>query len=131
MPNKFKLNIVTPDGKSLIKNVDIVNVVTTNGTLGILYHHLPLVAVVEISHLNYKIDNESFDVAIGGGILNVKQDETIILAESFETKEEIDLDRARKSKERAESRINGKTTESVDIKRAEISLLRALNRLSL
>lgn len=130
----FKLTIVTPDGKKIVDECHILNVVTTGGALGILAHHLPLLAVIEISHLNYKkiVDNqeEKVELAIHGGILNVKEDEVIVLAEAFETKDEIDYERANRSKVRAEERLNS-DDENIDIKRAELSLKRALSRLSL
>lgn len=129
MANNFNLTIVSPDGKKLSKEVSIVNVVTTNGSVGILANHLPLIAIVEISHLNYKNFEGSFDVAVNGGVLNVNNNEVIVLAESFETKEEIDINRANASKERALERLKDNT--NIDVLRAETSLKRALNRLSL
>jgi len=130
MASKFKLTIVTPDGKQVNDEVNILNVRTTSGALGILAHHLPLVAILEISHLNYKVDDKSCDYAISGGILNIKEEGVIVLAESFESKEEIDIERATKAKERAEQRLSS-NDESIDIVRAEAALKRALNRLSL
>lgn len=130
MANKFKLNIVTADGKKLVDDVEILNVVTTTGTLGIMAHHLPLIAVIDISHFNYKKDNQVHEYAISGGVLSVNDNEVSILADSFESKEEIDFFRAEKSKERAENRLKSKEI-NIDIKRAELSLKRALNRLSM
>ena len=130
MANKFKLNIVTADGKKLVDDVEILNVVTTTGTLGIMAHHLPLIAVIDISHFNYKKDNQVHEYTISGGVLSVNDNEVSILADSFESKEEIDFFRAEKSKERAENRLKSKEI-NIDIKRAELSLKRALNRLSM
>ena len=130
MANKFTLTIVTPDGKKVVDEATILNARTTAGAVGILANHLPLVAVLEISHLNYKKDNESYDFAISGGILNVKKDEVIVLAESFETKDEIDRARAEASKQRAEERLASKD-DNIDVRRAELSLKRAMSRLSL
>lgn len=130
MANSFLLEIITPDGKKLNDEVDILNIVTTNGALGILAHHLPLVAIIPISHFNYKKNNVKYEFAISGGILNVQNDKTIVLAESFEAKEDIDIARAENSKKRAQKRLESKEL-NIDIKRAEISLKRALNRLSL
>ena len=130
MANKFKLTIVTPDGKKIEDEATILNAYTTAGFVGILANHLPMVAILEISHLNYKKDGESFDLAISGGILNVKKDEVIVLAETFERKEEIDKERANQAKLRAEERLLSKDP-NIDMKRAELSLKRALSRLSL
>lgn len=130
MANKFNIKMVTPDGKKLLDDCEILNVVTSTGAMGIMAKHLPLVAVLEISHLEYKKDKEVFHYSIGGGILNVQKDETIILVESFEKPSEIDLNRALASKERAEKRISS-NDPNIDLKRAEIALKRAINRISL
>lgn len=130
MANKFKLSMVTADGKKIVDEVEILNVVTSSGALGIMAHHLPLIAVIEISHLNYKKDGQTFEFSIGGGVLSVSNEEVSILADSFETKDEIDFERAEKAKLRAEERIKSKEL-NIDIKKAELSLKRALNRLSM
>ncbi len=134
MATNFKLTIVTPDGKKITDEAYILNVITSAGALGILANHLPLTSIIEISHLNYKKNIEgkieSIDLSIGGGILNVTKEEVIVLAESFETKDEIDRERAERSKQRAEERINSHDP-NIDLKRAELSLKRALSRLSL
>ena len=130
MANKFKLSMVTADGKKIVDEVEILNVVTSSGALGIMAHHLPLIAVIEISHLNYKKDGQTFEFSIGGGVLSVSNEEVSILADSFETKDEIDFKRAEKAKLRAEERLKSKEL-NIDIKKAELSLKRALNRLSM
>lgn len=130
MANKFKLSMVTADGKKIVDEVEILNVVTSSGALGIMAHHLPLIAVIEISHLNYKKDGQTFEFSIGGGVLSVSNEEVSILADSFETKDEIDFERAEKAKLRAEERLKSKEL-NIDIKKAELSLKRALNRLSM
>lgn len=129
MANKFKLTIVTPDGKKVEDDATILNAVTTAGAVGILANHLPLVAVLEISHLNYRKDNELFEFAISGGVLNVKKDEVIVLAETFERKEDIDFIRAEEAKKRAEERLSSNDPD-IDMKRAELALKRAMSRLS-
>ena len=130
MANKFNLTLVTPDGKKHQDEVDILNIKTTAGNIGILANHLPLVAILEISHLNYKKDGKINEFSIGGGIINFKNNSAQVLVESFENKEEIDLKRAEESKIRAEKRISSKD-DNIDIKRAEISLKRAINRIKL
>jgi len=83
MANKFKLTIVSPDGNKIEDEANILNVMTTSGALGILAHHLPLVGVIKLSSLSYRKDNDTFNYDISGGILNVKENEVIVLAESF------------------------------------------------
>lgn len=54
MAKKFNFKIYTSDGKTLQDEVDILNVVTTTGTMGILANHLPLIGIIDISQFNYK-----------------------------------------------------------------------------
>ena len=129
MANKFHFEMITPDGKKIEDDIEILNVVSS-GALGVMAHHIPLIAIVEISHLNYKKDGKSYDFAIAGGVLNVKKEGVTLLADGFETKEEIDVERATRAKERAEERLSSKQ-ENIDYKRAEIALKKAINRLSI
>lgn len=122
--------MVTPEGKKKEDQAEILNVVTTSGAMGILPKHLPLVAVLEISHLNYRNNGKLFEYSISGGVMHVKKDEVLLLLESFEAKAEIDFVRADKSRKRAEERLALKGPD-IDVRRAEISLKRALNRLNM
>lgn len=130
MANKLTIRMVTPEGKKKEDQAEILNVVTTSGAMGILPKHLPLVAVLEISHLNYRNDGKLFEYSISGGVMHVKKDEVLLLLESFEAKDEIDFVRADKSRKRAEERLALKGPD-IDVRRAEISLKRALNRLNM
>ncbi len=130
MAKKFNFKIYTSDGKTLQDEVDILNVVTTTGAMGILANHLPLIGIIDISQFNYKKDGETFYFAISGGVLNVKKDGVTILAESFEQDSEIDFARAEQAKIRAEERLKSHELD-IDVKRAEIALKKSLNRLSL
>lgn len=130
MANKLTIRMVTPEGKKKEDQAEILNVVTTSGAMGILPKHLPLVAVLEISHLNYRNNGKLFEYSISGGVMHVKKDEVLLLLESFEAKAEIDFVRADKSRKRAEERLALKGPD-IDVRRAEISLKRALNRLNM
>lgn len=130
MAKKFNFKIYTSDGKVLQDEINLLNVVTTTGAMGILANHLPLIGIIDISQFNYKKDNETFYFAISGGVLNIKKDGVTILAESFEQDTEIDFARAEEAKNRAEDRLKNHQLD-IDIKRAEIALKKSLNRLSL
>jgi F-type H+-transporting ATPase subunit epsilon len=134
MSSKFPLEIKSPDGKSLEDEAEIVNVHLTDGMIGILKGRTPLIGVIDISHFNYKRDGQTFTFAIGGGILDVQKDKVMILADSFESKDEIDRERAEEAKKRAENYLSQAKADKdadIDVKRAETALKRALNRLSL
>ena len=89
---------------------------------------IPLISSIEISKMYIKIDGQITNFAIAGGTLFVSENECKIITNAIEKEDEIDFERALKSKERALDRINKQ--EDIDVKRAEISLKKALNRLS-
>ena len=124
----FKLQIVTPKGIYKEANVQILNLRTTAGQIGILAHHMPLASGIEISMMNYVDENGEIKYfAIAGGFIYVSEKETTIIANAIESPEEIDIHRANEAKERAEKRLSHK--EDIDVMRAEIALKKAINRI--
>ncbi len=99
----FLLEIYTPYGKYFDRYVEEIVVTTEEYTLGILPNHSPLVAKVKTSKLEIVQNGEKKCYAIGEGILNVKKDGVTLLLESIESKEEIDIERAKLAKSRAEA----------------------------
>ena len=122
----FPLKIVTPHGLYLETEVEILNLCTTGGQIGILAHHLPLVSAIEISDMNIVTHGERKHYAIAGGFVYVGKEETTIIANAIESPEEIDIERAYRAKERAEKRLS---QGDCDILRASAALHRALNRI--
>ena len=130
MKNNFEVTILTPYGKYLSMTADFLSVKASNGVLGILPNHAPLITEVEISKLVIKNGNSTLKYAISGGLLHIKEDtQIIIMTPSIERSDEIDKSRALAAKERAEKRLLEK--DEVDVLRAKAALARALNRLSL
>ena len=84
---KFKLKIVTPSGIYQEVEIDQLNIRSTAGQIGILAHHMPLACGIEISMMNYIIDKQRYEFAIGGGFMYVNDDETKIIANSIESKD--------------------------------------------
>ena len=131
MEKKLHLDIYTPTGKYLTIKVDFIKVTSSVAVLGILPGHAPLVTTLEICKLTLKNEKEEFNYAIGGGVLNIKKDRSVVmLLNSIERSDEIDFNRAREAKARAEDRLSGHNDE-IDVTRAKAALSRALNRLSL
>lgn len=125
---QFKLRIVTPKGIYKETEIEMLNLRTTAGQIGILANHIPLASAIEISQMDYIQNNEKKVFAISGGFVYVNEDETTIIANAIESPEEIDARRAEEAKKRAENRLKNKA-EDIDIRRAEIALMKALNRL--
>lgn len=130
MGKTLAVEVVTPDGLIIKDQYDMVVVHTELGEVGILPEHAPLIAPLTISTARLKRDGEAMKVAIGGGFIEVDRNHITILAQSAETPAKIDVQRARKAKERAERRIKQKR-DHVDFRRAELALKRAINRLNL
>ncbi|MGX8680177.1 MAG: ATP synthase F1 subunit epsilon [bacterium] len=128
--SKFHLHIVTPHGTYCDTDVDMLNVRTIAGQIGILANHIPLVSGIEISEMNYIIDGKRSTFAISGGVLYVEQGNKVtIIANAVESPEEIDLRRAEEAEKRAKRRLASKDG-NYDIARAEIALKRALVRIN-
>ncbi|MEI7025716.1 F0F1 ATP synthase subunit epsilon [Paenibacillus sp. y28] len=126
----FLLEVVTPERKVFAEQVSMIVVKGTEGELGILPNHIPLVTPLRIAPVTVKQDGKSHVIAVNGGFMEVRKDKVVLLAESAELPEQIDVERAQASKERAEQRIKG-NKEEIDFRRAELALQRALNRISI
>ena len=126
----FKLQIITPDGVFFDGMTENVIVRTTVGDKGILAHHEPYVAALTISRFKVKIDGEFRYGAISSGVIKVGKDKTVILAQSCEWAEEIDLSRAEASLQRADKVLHDKASSDTDLRLAEARLRRALVRKS-
>ncbi|MCP3033427.1 F0F1 ATP synthase subunit epsilon [Halobacillus sp. A1] len=122
------VSVVTPDGPVLEDAYQMVSCKAESGELGILPGHIPMVAPLTISAVRLKGEGSSERIAVSGGFLEVRPDKVTILAQSAEKPSDIDVDRARKAKERAEQRMAEKQAD-IDFRRAEHALKRAINRL--
>lgn len=123
-----KVNIVTPDYPVYDADIEMVSVRAESGDLGILPGHIPTVAPLKIGAVRLKKDGQTELAAVSGGFLEVRPDQVTILAQAAETAESIDKERALAAKKRAEDRLN-KRSDDTDIRRAELALQRAVNRL--
>jgi F-type H+-transporting ATPase subunit epsilon len=130
MDKQLTVEVVTPDGQIVNDVFDMVVVQAEQGEIGILPNHTAMISPVVISTARLKKDGESMKVAIGGGFIEVDDNHVTILVQSAETPKKIDVERARKAKERAIRRIKQRR-DDVDFRRAELALKRAINRLDL
>ncbi|MCC3379441.1 F0F1 ATP synthase subunit epsilon [Paenibacillus farraposensis] len=125
----YLLEIVTPERLVYSEQVNSISVRGSEGDLGILPGHLPLVTPLKIAPIYIKIGGQTEVIAVNGGFIEVRKDKVVVLAESAERSEDIDVERARAARERAELRLQSKQ-EQIDQHRAEVALQRALNRLN-
>lgn len=125
----LKTSVLTPDGPLFEGNVHSINVPGSNGDFQVLPGHAALMSTLEVGIARVKTaDNKTVTFSISGGFAEVKNNEVIVLAESAEQADQIDVERALASKKRAEERLYDST---MDRTRAEASLKRAVNRLKL
>jgi F-type H+-transporting ATPase subunit epsilon len=125
----FKLSIVSPERVLYEREVNGIIVPGTDGYLGVLSHHAPLITSLKPGKITItESENKQLAAAVSGGFLEVSDNIATILADSVELLEEIDVERARSAYQRAKQRIGLKSTD-VDVERAQESLRRAENRL--
>ena len=127
--SSFKIDIVTAERIVYSAEADIVIAPGVEGQLGILPHHAPLMTMLEPGELIVKKGGDEFYLAVSGGFLEVRPDRVIVLADSAERAEEIDIARAEEARKRAEKRLEERYTPGVDAARAEAALRRSLIRL--
>ncbi len=125
----FRLEIVTPERKVYSEEVEMVIARGELGEIGILPNHAPFVTPLVVSALRIKKNGSETLIAISGGFMEVNQNKVVILAETAELPQEIDVDRAAAAKERAEQRLAKSGAADLDFKRAQFALQRALNRI--
>lgn len=123
----FKLEIITPDKVFFSGETENVIVRTTVGDKGILARHEPYVAALPIGKLKVKIDGQFRVAAVSEGIIKVDSEKTVILVQSCEWGDEIDLARAEAAKQKAEDAMSKADEREYLI--AEYKLKRAINRI--
>lgn len=127
--NPFTLELVTPERVVFRGEVRVLTAPGSEGGLQILRNHAPLLTALDTGRLKIRdAQDVTVSYATSGGFLEVRNNLVTILAETSERADQIDVERAQRSKERAEERLKG-AKEDVDFERARASLLRAINRL--
>lgn len=132
MGTKFNLEVVTPDRVFFAGETDMVIARTTEGDIGILHDHEPLVAPLRIGSIRVKQENNTLRwAACTEGFIIVTEEKVTIITDSAEWSDEIDPERAQGAKERAEHRLHIHKVENkdIDVIRAKMALERAINRI--
>jgi F-type H+-transporting ATPase subunit epsilon len=124
----IKLEIVTPERIVYSQEADFIVAPGSDGQLGVLPGHAALITSLDIGILKIKANDKEEKLAISGGFFEIKENKAVVLAETAERSEDIDITRAIQAKERAEQRLATKEADT-DLLRAEASLKRAMTRL--
>ena len=127
----MKVTIITPDYVAFEGEASFLAVRASDGDLGIMPNHAPLLAALEIWPMKLVIpDKGDSEFAVFGGFMDVNADGVTIVTPNYELPEAIDKERAERAKKRAEERLADKST-TVDHARAKLALRRALTRLDI
>ena len=126
----FHLSILTPYGHYFEGEVEFLEVHSDKYNLGILPGHAPLISTVAISKMKIRAHGREMLYAVGGGVLTISKEKTTLVLDSIERADEIDIERAKEAKKRAEERLSlGAQENAIDVNRAKIALLKAINRI--
>lgn len=131
MDNLLELEIVSPVRSVFKGKVKSVIAPGSMGEFQVLFNHASMIATLQIGIMKLE-DGQGImtSYSTSGGILEVKNNKISILADTIECKDEIDIERAKRSLDRGERRL-AENAENIDRARAELSIMRAKNRLRL
>ena len=128
---KLQVEIVT--GERVVYTEDDVDMVVapgSDGTLGILPRHAPLITTLAAGELRVKKAGREQSIVVFGGFMEVTPEKVVVLADTAERAEEIDVDRAEAARNRAQAEIGRRATD-IDLVQAEMALRRASLRLQI
>jgi F-type H+-transporting ATPase subunit epsilon len=126
--NAFPLKIVTPDGVAYEGHAQVLTVRTSSGDMGIMAGHINCVAPLGMGRATIVIDDKPRYAACIGGMLSVLNGAVTLVPTTFEWAENIDPDRAERSRNRAQAILDNKNATKTEIALAEARLKRALVR---
>jgi F-type H+-transporting ATPase subunit epsilon len=123
------LEIVTPERLAYQDEVDSVQLPGSEGELGVLPHHAPLVSTLGAGELRLRKGGQEESFAIVGGFLQVLPDKVVVMAETADLASEIDLERAMEARRQAEQALESGYHEGADLAAARAALQTALLRI--
>ena len=127
MAEKLTLEVVSPYGAAFKDEVDEVVAPGTEGEFGVLPGHVPFITTLKIGILIYKKDGRPGYIFVNSGYAEVFEDKVLVLADSAEKAEDIDVERAKAALKRAEERLQKQ--DNIDFARAQAALERAITRI--
>ena len=125
----LQLEIVTPERQVYSDTVDSVQVPGSEGELGVLPHHAPLVSTLGVGELRFRKAGNEESFAIVGGFLQVRPDRVVVLAETADLASDIDLEKAQEARREAERALESGFHEGADLSAARAQLQQALLRI--
>jgi F-type H+-transporting ATPase subunit epsilon len=129
LPTELQLNIVSPDRLVVRDSVSGVTVPGKDGYIGVLPGHAPLLTELVPGELTYAREGVKHYLCVNWGFAEVLPNRVIVLVQSAERADEIDIERAQRAKQRAEERLKRFLDPEIDMERAREALRRAIARL--
>ena len=126
----FHLQVISPDRIFYDGDITFLELNTTEGEIGVLAGHIALTSIVAPGVLRITNGDEVKEAALHEGFIEILPDQVLILAEACEWPEEIDVNRAKEAKIRAERRLKG-SEAALNVARAELALHKALIRIQM
>lgn len=130
MASTIRLELVTPERLLLSEEVDEVVLPGYEGEFGVLPGHTQLLAILNVGILWYRKGSAINKIALGGGFAEVTHDRIVVMAETAERADEIDLERAQRARDRAEARLKELSLDDETYAKAYAQLQRALVRMA-
>ena len=130
MAEHFHLEIIASDRIFYQGECEHLVITAIDGLLGIMHGHEPLVTSLPTGELKYMVDGKWHYAAISEGFIEVMPESSIILADSCELPEEIDIKRAEEAKKRAEEKLRQKQS-IMEYYHTQAALNRAINRMKI
>jgi F-type H+-transporting ATPase subunit epsilon len=128
--DKLQLEIITTERVMAKEDVEIVEATSTVGEFGILPGHINFLALIAPCQIRYGQEGKTRFLATSGGFAEVSENKVTFLLNAAEFAEEIDLDRAHRAKERAETALREIAADHQDYVKHEAALMRAIARIS-
>ena len=128
MAEMFELKIIEPDGMFYEGQASFLEFASVMGEMGVYANHIPLTTILAPGVVKIHNDGQVKKAAVMGGFVEIQKDRITVMAENAEWPDEIDVERAKAAKQRAEERLQKKET-GLDTARAEAALKRAMARI--
>ena len=128
MKNTFELDIITPTDTFSFTEVEYLRAPSTEGLFGVMKGHIPSIIALDIGEIKIIRNNQEKLFATSGGFADINNNKVVLVVETAEDYNSIDLSRAQESLDRAVKHLN---ETDVDMKRAMDAIKRAKNRISI
>lgn len=128
--SELDLEIITPERVLVREKVELLEAKSELGEFGILPGHIQFLTTVDIGEVRYVKEGKTYYIATSGGFAEVVNDKILMLLETAELADEIDVERAQEAKERAEAALKELSADAPEFRMHEIALNKANTRIA-